>query len=204
MELGVRTDLRESNVRTTEEYLETTWSEGDVSSPYLFSHYEVLPDRAAKTRYDIEDIRSEPLTALASFRVGRRWNRFLLFARGDAGASVLTRQETWDDSNSVICSQAAYRFDMFERGSRAVMLDCYGPYTSGAGMDGGYNITFAAPTAAVAIGGEYHFDKFFLRSELEGRRIFVPSWAGEDTDRLQLGPTFGVRFGLEESGGRIR
>lgn len=57
MELGVRTDLRESDVRTTEEYLDTTLTDGDVSSPYLFSHYEVLPDRAAKTRYDIEDIR---------------------------------------------------------------------------------------------------------------------------------------------------
>lgn len=193
LEFDVRTDTtkekQDANLSKYEAIYPQQYGYGSGGLGHSFySSYEGGLSRSDRRQsYSYEETFSPTLSA----RVGHQINNVLLFARAGAGGALISEKITDDDSGSVYCGQTQTftAYDQFGN-FKNYMVGCSNPY---AGKVQVKERDSFRPTATLALGAEYHFEKMFARVEGELRHIFLD-------DKLLLSPSDGAtRYAISTS-----
>lgn len=113
----------------------------------------------------------EQISPTLSARVGHQFDNILLYGRFGAGLTRIKETRTYDDTRSTYCStstiESRYPTSI---SAEEWMIACNNPYNGGSYSS---TRTITRPTATIAIGAEYHFDRYFTRLEGEMKHIFL-------------------------------
>jgi opacity protein-like surface antigen len=196
-ELDVRASTDNSTVGTQSDRIETVYPAFSQSSSGSFQDAGRPPVLGTmeggqqvydfKTSYEYK----ETVAPTLSVRVGHQFNDFLLYGRIGAGIALIEESFAEDDTGSVYCTQETTRQDFTQSGSYTIhRTGCLNPYSGARKVKTEDSIK---PTATLAVGAEYNFDRVFVRGEGEMRHMFLD-------DKLMFSPSDGAtRYAISTS-----
>lgn len=118
-----------------------------------------------------------------SVRFGQQFDSFLVYGRVGAGISRIKETFGYDNTKSVYCGTTTNEI--------RYISETYAEYWT-TGCNDQYNGTITSssrtitrPTATLAVGAEYHFDRYFTRLEGEMRHTFLD-------EKLDFSPSNGL------------
>ena len=158
----------------------SSWPHGKpVGSVDTFENSGGVKKSAARSFYRFQ----EKIAPTVSVRFGHQIDNFLIYGRVGAGLSRIKETFGRDDSNSIYCSsttmETSYTSPYAYEGRYAA---CNNPYN---GSITSTSRTVTRPTATLAVGSEYHFDRYFTRLEGEMRHTFLD-------EQLDFSPSNGL------------
>lgn len=125
----------------------------------------------------------EQIAPTISIRIGRQYDNLLVYGRVGTGLARIKETFGYDDSKSVYCSSTLSETRYITADTAEYWTTaCNNPY-SGSITSTSRNIT--RPTATLAVGSEYHFDRYFTRLEGEMRHTFLD-------EQLDFSPSNGL------------
>lgn len=170
------------------------WWDQPIGAEFI-QQADVLWRTTTDTRYSysLEEIASPDIV----LRLGRRIDNLLLFAKIGGGVSLIEERETFDDTRTTYCTVQQFRSVItgpsgsFERFNEGCVQFTHG-------VAGTRSETKLVPTVILGVGGEYHWDKYFLRGEVEFRYLVGEvSDLKQSTDlssQIRLGTSIGLKF----------
>lgn len=113
----------------------------------------------------------EQVSPTISARFGHQFDSVLLYGRIGAGIARIKETYTYDNTKSVYCGSVTKETHYTSpKSTESWNVACNNPYN---GDSYSSSRTLTRPTATIAIGAEYHFDRYFTRLEGEMRHVFL-------------------------------
>lgn len=126
---------------------------------------------------------SEQIAPTLSLRFGQQFDSWIVYGRVGAGLSRIKETFGYDDSKSVLCGSTTTETRYtWPNTTEYWTTACNNPYN---GSITSSSRTVTRPTATLALGSEYHFDRYFTRLEGEMRHTFLD-------EKLDFSPANGV------------
>ena len=177
-------------------YSGSGWSSWPHGKPVgSVDHYEYSGGVKASAASSFYRYR-EQIAPTISARFGHQFDNMLLYGRVGVGVARIKETFGYDDSKSVYCGSTTYEnryITDYETEQWAIA--CNNSYNGDITTS---SRTITRPTATFAIGGEYHFDQYFVRLEGEMKHTFLDRKLNFSADtgltQYKITTGIGIRF----------